>query len=149
MSILHEPTIIHRVSLKSHLIVIALSLVRSTATILLRSPVENMFINWYMNRVWLLYWNGHMLFHSYWHQLFHGHWYDFLYRIRHLLLDWNRDGPHDRYGDGLGNWNLNRIGLSNSYCYWMRHGNCHGLCHWNSYIFQGKIMIYCMIFPSY
>lgn len=113
---------------------IAFVLIHSSAAVFPRSPMENMFVNWYMNRIWIFYWNRHMLLYSYWHQLFHGYWYNLLYWIRHLLFDWNRYSFHDRYRDRLGYWNLNRIWLSNGYCYRMRHRNCHGLCHWNSYI---------------
>ncbi|KYQ51621.1 hypothetical protein ALC60_09268, partial [Trachymyrmex zeteki] len=70
----------------------------------------------------LFHWNGHMFLDSYWHRLFHGHRYDFLHRIWDLLLNWNCNGFHNRHRNMLDDRHMNRIRLSNSYRYRMRHG---------------------------
>lgn len=94
-----------------------------------RFSVEYMFINWYVNRVRFFHWHGYVFLYSNRHRLFHRHRYNLLHRIRHLLFHWNRNCPHDRYGDRLSDRYMNRVGLRNRYSYRMRHWNCHGLCH--------------------
>lgn len=124
--------------MKSHLIIIAYFFsIHSLATAFLCfSSVENVLVNRYMNRIWLLHWNRHVFLNSYWHWLFHGHRYNFLHRIWYLLLDWNCDGFHDWHGNGLDDRHVDGIGLSNTYRHGMGHGDLHRLCHWNSFSFR-------------
>lgn len=124
------------VSLESHLLVVASSSVHPTwPTMAFRSPMENVLVNWYMDRVWLLNWHGYMFLHGYRHRLLYGYRYDLLHRVRHLFFDRDRDGLHDRYGHRLGDWHVNRIGLRNRYSHRVRHGDRHGLRHWDTCIF--------------
>lgn len=125
-------------SLESHLIV---TMIFSSVypamvamTVAFRFPVENMFINWYMNRVRFLHRYRYMLLHCYRHRLLHRHRYNLLHWIRYLFLHRNRNSPHDWYGDRLSNRYVNWVRLRDRYSHRMWYRNRHGLRHRNTCI---------------
>lgn len=99
----------------------------STPTMTGFRSMENVFVNWYVDWVWLFHWNWNMFFDGYWHWFLDRYRNYFLNRIRHLLLDCHRNRFYHWYCNRMCNWHVDRIWLCNAYGYWMRYLYCHWL----------------------